>query len=106
MMTAACRRTASSVAVSAGASWAINEVAEATRRRRLRYLAAFIMKVPGLKKAYGPVPCLRLSSPERKSGDVFGEEFAGRARREQRAYPASPSVRSEQRRLGRKEAPP
>src|SRR6266516_2978225 len=47
-----------------------------------------------------------LCGHERKSGDVCGEEFAAQARRERRAYPASGSVRSEQRRLGRKEPPP
>src|SRR5207237_10348067 len=37
---------------------------------------------------------------------VCGEECSAQARRERRAYPASGSVRSEQRRLGRKEPPP
>src|SRR5438128_4945343 len=46
------------------------------------------------------------SGHERKCGDVCGEEFAAQARRERRAYPVSGSVRSEQRRLGRKEPPP
>src|SRR5439155_943344 len=46
------------------------------------------------------------SGHERKSGAVCGEEFAAQARRERRAYPASGSVRSEQRRRGRKEPPP
>ena len=47
-----------------------------------------------------------LSGPGRKYGDVCGEEFSAQARRERRAYPARGSVRSEQRRLGRKEPPP
>src|SRR5438132_12519480 len=47
-----------------------------------------------------------LSGHERKYGDVCGEEFSAQARRERRAYPARGSVRSEQRRLGRKEPPP
>ena len=48
----------------------------------------------------------RLSGHERKFSDVCGEEFSAQARRERRAYPASGSVRSEQRSLGRKEPPP
>src|SRR5438876_4823458 len=47
-----------------------------------------------------------LSGQGRKFGDVCGEEFSAPARRERRAYPASGSVRSEQRRRGRKEPPP
>src|SRR3989442_1697709 len=47
-----------------------------------------------------------LSGPGRKYGDVCGEEFSAQARRERRAYPARGSVRSEPRRLGRKEPPP
>src|SRR5207249_7147604 len=47
-----------------------------------------------------------LSGPGRKYGDVCGEEFSAQARRERRAYPTRGSVRSEQRRLGRKEPPP
>jgi len=60
------------------------------------------------------VTVIRLSGPGRKFGDVCGEEFSAQARtsassvepRERRAYPARGSVRSEQRRLGRKEPPP
>ena|SRR5947208_1424431 len=47
-----------------------------------------------------------ISGHECKFGDVCGEEFSAQARRERRAYPASGSVRSEQRRLGREEPPP
>src|SRR6266700_6710639 len=47
-----------------------------------------------------------LSGQGRKFGDVCGEEFSAQARRERRAYPARGSVRSEQRRLDRKEPPP
>src|SRR6266542_2689097 len=50
--------------------------------------------------------CRLLSGPGRKYGDVCGEEFSAQARRERRAYPVRGSVRSEQRRLGRKEPPP
>src|SRR2546428_6436881 len=49
---------------------------------------------------------MNLSGHERNAGDVCGEEFSAQARRERRAYPARGSVRSEQRRLGRKEPPP
>src|SRR5438552_17631023 len=47
-----------------------------------------------------------LSGQGPKFGDVCGEEFSAQARSERRAYPARGSVRSEQRRLGRKEPPP
>src|SRR5438876_7289066 len=47
-----------------------------------------------------------LSGQGPKVGDVCGEEFSAQARSERRAYPARGSVRSEQRRLGRKEPPP
>ena len=50
--------------------------------------------------------CRSLSGHERKFSGVCGEEFSAQARRERRAYPGSGSVRSEQRRLGRKEPPP
>src|SRR5919198_3302123 len=61
---------------------------------------------PGNSIALGLATEDDFSGHERKYGDVCGEEFSALARRERRAYPASGSVRSEQRRQGRKELPP
>src|SRR5207247_10951744 len=47
-----------------------------------------------------------LSTPFHKYDHVCGEGFLAQTRRERRAYPSEGSVRSEQRRLGRKEPPP
>src|SRR2546426_1238933 len=58
------------------------------------------------KSSDAPRGARALSGQGRKYGDVCGEEFSAQARRERRAYPARGSVRSEQRRLGRKEPPP
>ena len=49
---------------------------------------------------------MTLSTPFHKYDHVCGEGFLAQTRRERRAYPSEGSVRSEQRRLGRKEPPP
>src|SRR5207247_8499658 len=57
-------------------------------------------------RIFASTPLFALSTPFHKYDHVCGEGFLAQTRRERRAYPSEGSVRSEQRRLGRKEPPP